>query len=62
VSQDRSLRSIAKEVGVSATHLSNLERGLSSPSIAMVRQLAKAYGIPVPYAISLFLDEPEDGQ
>lgn len=55
-SQGFSLRSKAREVGVSPTHLSNLERNRVSPSLGMLRALAKAYGIPVSYALTLFVE------
>ena len=61
-SQGESLRSIAKKAGVSGQHISDLERGRASPSIALVPKLAKAYGIPVHYAMTLFLDDLTDSE
>jgi len=42
-----SLRALASEVDVTASFLSQVERGLSSPSLATLRQLAAFFEVPV---------------
>ncbi len=49
-----SLRQLAAESGLSATMLSQVERGVTEPSLATLRRLAAAFGEPV---ASLFEDE-----
>ena len=42
-----SLRALASEVDVTASFLSQVERGLSSPSLSTLRQLAAFFEVPV---------------
>jgi transcriptional regulator with XRE-family HTH domain len=42
-----SLRALASEVEVTASFLSQVERGLCSPSLASLRQLARVFEVPV---------------
>lgn len=42
-----SLRALASEVDVTASFLSQVERGLCSPSLASLRQLAQVFEVPV---------------
>jgi len=46
-SRGLSLRALASEVDVTASFLSQVERGLSSPSLATLRQLAAFFEVPV---------------
>jgi transcriptional regulator with XRE-family HTH domain len=46
-SKGLSLRALASEVDVSASFLSQVERGLSSPSLATLRELAAFFEVPV---------------
>lgn len=46
-SKGLSLRALASEVDVTASFLSQVERGLSSPSLATLRQLAAFFEVPV---------------
>ena len=57
--QDRklSLRMLAKNAGISASALSQIEAGLVSPSIATLEKICAALSLPI---TSLF-DEPENG-
>jgi transcriptional regulator with XRE-family HTH domain len=43
------LEDVAKHAGISASHLSMLERGRSSASISVARRLAASLGIPMSY-------------
>ncbi|MCL4484858.1 MAG: XRE family transcriptional regulator [Nitrospirae bacterium] len=52
-----SLRMLAKNAGISASALSQIEAGLVSPSIATLEKVCAALSLPV---TSLF-DEPENG-
>jgi len=51
-----SLRTLASEVGVTASFLSQIERSMASPSIDSLRAISKALGVPVFH----FLIEPDD--
>jgi transcriptional regulator with XRE-family HTH domain len=42
-----SLRSLAKDVGVTASFLSQVERGLADPSLGTLRKIAEMLGVPV---------------
>ncbi len=49
-----SLRRLAKQVGVSAAYLSQVERGaLPPPTIARLTDIARALGVPAPYLLGL---------
>ncbi len=50
-----SLRELAKEVGLTASFLSQVERDLASPSIESLRKISKALDVPIFY----FLLEPD---
>ncbi|ODA90378.1 XRE family transcriptional regulator [Leifsonia xyli subsp. xyli] len=47
VERGRSVRALARETGVSATLLSQIERGLSDPSLRTLRALAGVFGTSV---------------
>lgn len=49
-----SLRDLAQEVGLTASFLSQVERGLVSPSIDSLRRISKALGVPI---FHLLVDE-----
>jgi transcriptional regulator with XRE-family HTH domain len=51
-----SLRTLASDVGVTASFLSQIERGMASPSIDSLRAISKALDVPVFH----FLIEPND--
>jgi transcriptional regulator with XRE-family HTH domain len=51
------LTELATRAGVSKSLISQVERGLASPSIDTLRQLASALGVPV---FSLFLNDGQD--
>jgi transcriptional regulator with XRE-family HTH domain len=53
IKRDLSLRALAAEAGVSATLLSQVERGVTEPSLATLRRLAGVFGESV---ASLFED------
>lgn len=42
-----SLRALAKDIGVSASFLSQIERGLASPSINTLRKISQALDVPI---------------
>ncbi|NMB89820.1 MAG: helix-turn-helix domain-containing protein [Chloroflexi bacterium] len=42
-----SLRTLAKEVGVTASFLSQIERGLADPSLGTLRRIAKVLNVPI---------------
>lgn len=50
-----SLRELAKEVGLTASFLSQVERDLTSPSIESLRRISQALDVPIFY----FLLEPD---
>ena len=54
--QSRSLRSVAEAAGVSESFLSQVERGVASPSVASLRGIAEALG----ESIASFFDEREE--
>ena len=47
--QNMSLRELAKQVDLTASFLSQVERGLVSPSIDSLRKISRALGVPVFY-------------
>jgi transcriptional regulator with XRE-family HTH domain len=51
------LDAVASAVGVSRSLISQVERGLASPSIATLRGIAAALGVPM---VALFLGSPND--
>lgn len=51
-----SLRSLAEQAGLTASFVSQVERGVTSPSIESLRHIATALGVPVFH----FLLEPEE--
>ena len=53
----RSLRSVADAAGISESFLSQVERGVASPSVASLRGIAEALG----ESIASFFEEREDG-
>jgi len=44
---DKTLATLAGGVGVTPSHLSEIERGLNDPSLALASKLSKATGIPI---------------
>lgn len=50
------LATLAEQVTVSATHLSRLEKGERQPSVGLLMQLARAYGLTLSQLVG---DEPE---
>lgn len=44
--QDHSLSFVGKKVGVSSNYLSEIERGLKTPSDEVLREIAKYFNIP----------------
>ncbi len=55
----RSLRSVATAAGVSESFLSQVERGVASPSVATLRRIAEALGLSV---AALFEGPPQRGK
>lgn len=55
--QGRSLRSVADAAGVSESFLSQVERGVASPSVASLRGIAEALS----ESIASFFEERDDG-
>jgi mannose-6-phosphate isomerase-like protein (cupin superfamily) len=49
------LREVASATGLSLAHLSLVERGQTSPSVATLHALARCYGVPVAF---FFQDDP----
>lgn len=45
--QDKSLRGLAGEVGISVAYLSNIEKGESSPTVEVLQKLADALNVEV---------------
>lgn len=41
-----SLREVARRAGIDPAHLSRIERGLVSPSVAVLKRLADVLGLP----------------
>ena len=58
LARDLSLADLATAAGVSKSLVSQIERGIASPSIDTVRRLASALHVPV---FSLFLEAPDNG-
>ncbi|GAA2224618.1 XRE family transcriptional regulator [Herbiconiux moechotypicola] len=54
------LAAAAKASGVSSAHLSRIENGERSPSIAVLLQLARAYGVPLGVLIGEEQDAADD--
>ncbi len=46
VRRDMSQQELADKVGTTAAHISNIERGTSSPTVDMLTRLAEALGQP----------------
>lgn len=44
-----SIVDLADEVGVSSSHISQIERNISSPSITMLKKIANALHVPITY-------------
>lgn len=44
-----SIVKLASEVGVSSSHISQIERNLSSPSITMLKKIANVLDVPITY-------------
>jgi transcriptional regulator with XRE-family HTH domain len=44
-----SIVNLAEAVGVSSSHISQIERNLSSPSISMLRKIAQVLDVPITY-------------
>lgn len=55
----RSLRSLSEEIGISASALSALERGISKPSIGKLTQIAHALGSTTPELLGVAESEGE---
>jgi transcriptional regulator with XRE-family HTH domain len=47
------LKQIEAKVGISATHISEIERGNTSPTIGALNKIAEALGVPSSYLIDL---------
>lgn len=56
----RTLRSVADEAGVTATHLSYVERGERLPSLEVLAELARALSLPIS-ALLPSSDAPDAG-
>ena len=54
-SRHLTLRSVAHEAGITESFLSQVERGVASPSIATVQRIARALGLSI---ADLFADRP----
>jgi transcriptional regulator with XRE-family HTH domain len=52
-------RAAAEALGVSAVHLSNIERGRTQPSAALIARFKDVYGLDV-YILCHCMDESED--
>jgi len=52
-----SIRGLAAELGCSASHISQFERGLSEPSVGLLTALAAALGVPM----DALFPRPQDG-
>ena len=50
------LRQLAEDVGCTPSYISQIENGLTAPSLSMIGKLASALKIPV---IDLFSEEPD---
>ena len=57
VSQNISLKDLAKKSDLTSSTISQVERGLSNPSIPALRRIAETLGVPVFY---FFSDEEVD--
>ncbi|MBN1313945.1 MAG: helix-turn-helix transcriptional regulator [Anaerolineales bacterium] len=55
--KNKTLSEVADQVGISTSSLSQIERGLISPSMATFRKIAKALDVP-PFV--LFIESPEE--
>lgn len=53
ISQGKKLKELSKEVGVTASFLSQVERGIAIPSISTLKKISDAFGI----SITSFFDE-----
>jgi transcriptional regulator with XRE-family HTH domain len=45
--QGKTLTELAEAVGVTASHLSEIERGLNDPSLALAARLSRETNIPI---------------
>lgn len=58
--RDVSIKEIADELNISSSHISQIERGISSPSITMLKKLSNVLDVPITY---FFEQDPEaDGK
>ncbi len=55
--QSLTQQELAKKIGVNASYIGPLEKGMKSPSLAVLQKLSEELGQPV---FSFFLDEPSE--
>lgn len=55
-------RELAERVGISASMLSLVEAGKREPTIALLRSIGRALGIPTGVLFAIALDDPDIGQ
>lgn len=56
--KNMSIKELAEKLGISNSHISQVERNISSPSITMLKNIANVFDIPM---TSFFNDEIEKG-
>lgn len=49
ISKDMNLTALAKKIGKTPSYLSQIERGMASPSIMALREISKALNVPIFY-------------
>lgn len=49
--RDMTLSQVAEKTGLSVSFLSDLERGISDPSLSTLKRLADCFGVPVAYLL-----------
>lgn len=47
--RDVSIKELADELGISSSHISQIERGISSPSITMLKNISNVLDVPITY-------------
>jgi transcriptional regulator with XRE-family HTH domain/quercetin dioxygenase-like cupin family protein len=56
-----SLREVARQLGVSASHVSQLENGKSQPSVATLYSMAQLLNVSIDELFAVYTDPPQDG-
>lgn len=62
LSQGKSCRTLAREVGISASYLSDLETGKRDAPPAMLKRLAAVLGVPVEAWLLAWAEANVDGE